>query len=133
MDLSHSLLFQNLVSLAQDQIANRESSCKALINHNHHTTIMDRTSSYAADLPHRSSLPDIPLTPRERQILEQTSLSVLDRHGHGSVPHSQSSESILNDVSPPPKPPLPGRYENVVTQLFWFIYQLFVSRTYILL
>ncbi|PSN45161.1 hypothetical protein C0J52_03933 [Blattella germanica] len=57
------------------------------------------------ELPQRSSLPDIPLTPRERQILEQTSSCVLDHHG---VTHSQSSESILNDASPPPKPPLPG-------------------------
>ncbi|KDR09115.1 guanine nucleotide-releasing factor 2 isoform X2 [Zootermopsis nevadensis] len=104
---------QNLVSLAQDQIANRESSCKALINNNHHAMITDRTSAYAADLPHRSSLPDIPLTPRERQILEQTSSSLLDRHGHGSLPHSQSSESILNEVSPPPKPPLPGRTHHI--------------------
>lgn len=101
--------FQNLVSLAQEQIANRENSSKALGGHGHHTTILDRTSSYGADLPQRSSLPDIPLTPRERQILEQTSSSVLDNHGLGSLSHSQSSESILNDASPPPKPPLPGR------------------------
>jgi hypothetical protein len=104
--------FQNLVSLAQEQIANRENTSKALGGHGHHTTILDRSSSYGADLPQRSSLPDIPLTPRERQILEQTSSSALDRHGVGSLSHSQSSESILNDASPPPKPPLPGRYEN---------------------
>lgn len=104
---------QNLVSLAQDQIAHRENSSKALGSHSHHTTIMDRTSSYGADLPQRSSLPDIPLTPRERQILEQTSSSVLDRHGLGSLSHSQSSESILNDASPPPKPPLPGRVHHM--------------------
>lgn len=102
-------LFQNLVSLAQEQIANRENSSKALGGHGHHTTILDRTSSYGADLPQRSSLPDIPLTPRERQILEQTSSSVLDNHGLASLSHSQSSESVLNDASPPPKPPLPGR------------------------
>ncbi|XP_069676852.1 guanine nucleotide-releasing factor 2 isoform X2 [Periplaneta americana] len=104
---------QNLVSLAQDQIANRETSSKALGLHNHHPAIMDRTSCYATDLPQRSSLPDIPLTPRERQILEQTSSSILERHGHGSMPHSQSSESILNDSSPPPKPPLPGRIHHM--------------------
>lgn len=114
----HSVFFQNLVSLAQDQIANRESSSKALSSHNHHMMIMDHTSSYVADIPQRSSLPDIPLTPRERQILEQTSSSVLDRHGYSSLPHSQSSESILNDTSPPPKPPHPGRYENHITQPF---------------
>lgn len=104
---------QNLVSLAQEQIANRENSSKVLGGHGHHTTILDRTSSYGADLPQRSSLPDIPLTPRERQILEQTSSSVLDSHGLGSLSHSQSSESILNDAGPPPKPPLPGRVHHM--------------------
>jgi len=102
-------LFQKLVALAQEQISNRENSSKALGGHGHHTTMLDRTSSYSAELPQRSSLPDIPLTPRERQILEQTSSSMLDSHGHGSLSHSQSSESVLNDASPPPKPPLPGR------------------------
>jgi hypothetical protein len=103
--------------LAQDQIANRESGSKALSNHNHHAVMMiiDHSSSYAADIPQRTSLPDIPLTPRERQILEQTSSTVLDRHSHGSVPHSQSSESILSDTSPPPKPPHPERYETHIT------------------
>uniref|UniRef100_A0AAG5D223 CRK SH3-binding GNRP n=1 Tax=Anopheles atroparvus TaxID=41427 RepID=A0AAG5D223_ANOAO len=51
----------------------------------------------------RTSLPDIPLTPRERDILEQTSLK--------TVRASHSTESILRDSSPPPppKPPLPDR------------------------
>lgn len=49
----------------------------------------------------RNSLPDIPLTPRERQILEETAIVP------GMVRSSHSSESILRDPSPPPKPPLP--------------------------
>ncbi|KAK4883634.1 hypothetical protein RN001_006953 [Aquatica leii] len=54
----------------------------------------------------RNSLPDIPLTPRERQILEQTSCVP------GKVRSSHSSESVLRDNSPPPKPPLPdGMYK----------------------
>lgn len=48
----------------------------------------------------RNSLPDIPLTPRERQLLEQN---------NGPVRNSHSSESILRDTSPPPKPPLPDK------------------------
>lgn len=53
----------------------------------------------------RNSLPDIPLTPREREILAQTS-------GGNSVGirNSHSSESVLGDPNqPPPKPPLPDR------------------------
>lgn len=47
----------------------------------------------------RTSLPDIPLTPRERDILEQTSTVVRPSH---------STESVLRDTSPTPsKPPLP--------------------------
>ncbi|XP_049847410.1 guanine nucleotide-releasing factor 2 isoform X3 [Schistocerca gregaria] len=108
---------QHLVTLAQDQIAHRESSTKATTNHiTHRGPLLDRASNYGlggTDFPQRSSLPDIPLTPRERQILEQTSTSVTDRHGISSVPHSQSSESILNDTSPPPKPPLPTRSYHI--------------------
>ncbi|KAK7793296.1 hypothetical protein R5R35_007622 [Gryllus longicercus] len=103
---------QNLVTLAQDQIANRETTIKSTanhVNHYHPPNSDHRSSAYALDLPHRNSLPDIPLTPRERQILEQTSSSMLERPGQNAIPHSQSSESILNDLSPPPKPPLPGR------------------------
>ncbi|KAL1505295.1 hypothetical protein ABEB36_004890 [Hypothenemus hampei] len=48
----------------------------------------------------RNSLPDIPLTPREREILVQTS--------NLPIRNSHSTESILRDSdSPPPKPPLP--------------------------
>lgn len=49
----------------------------------------------------RTSLPDIPLTPRERDILEQSQQKNLRT--------SHSIESILRDSSPPPKPPLPER------------------------
>lgn len=46
------------------------------------------------ELKQRVSLPDIPLTPREREILEQTS-----NHSFDTV-----------DAAPPSKPPLPDRY-----------------------
>lgn len=49
----------------------------------------------------RTSLPDIPLTPNERDILEQTQMKTMRT--------SHSIESILRDSSPPPKPPLPER------------------------
>lgn len=45
------------------------------------------------ELKQRVSLPDIPLTPREREILEQTS-----NHSFDTV-----------DSTPPSKPPLPDR------------------------
>ncbi|XP_055682871.1 guanine nucleotide-releasing factor 2 isoform X2 [Lutzomyia longipalpis] len=69
-----------------------------------------RTSSNTLQRPmidvasQRTSLPDIPLTPRERDILEQQSTR--------SVRSSHSTESILRDTSPPPKPPLPGRISD---------------------
>lgn len=48
----------------------------------------------------RNSLPDIPLTPREREILAQTSSG-----SGGIIRNSHSSESVLGEA--PPKPPLP--------------------------
>lgn len=55
--------------------------------------------------PQRTSLPDIPLTPRERDILEQSQVKQMRA--------SHSTESILRDSSPPPpKPPLPERSCN---------------------
>lgn len=45
---------------------------------------------------------DIPLTPREREILAQNSTL--------PIRNSHSTESILMDSdSPPPKPPLPAQ------------------------
>ncbi|XP_052092602.1 rap guanine nucleotide exchange factor 1-like isoform X4 [Mytilus californianus] len=61
----------------------------------------------------RASLPDIPLTPREKKILDDTSgMGLYDNaHLHGS----QSSDSIMHhsrdptgELPPPPKPPLPS-------------------------
>lgn len=49
----------------------------------------------------RTSLPDISLTPNQRDILEQTQMKTMRT--------SHSIESILRDSSPPPKPPLPER------------------------
>ncbi|CAG5095229.1 Similar to C3G: Guanine nucleotide-releasing factor 2 (Drosophila melanogaster), partial [Cotesia congregata] len=87
---------KNLVSLAHEKITNRQKPAPITTN--------NRTSGYGTEInSQRNSLPDIPLTPRERQILEQTAASsTLVRSSH-------SSESILRDSSPPPKPPLPDR------------------------
>ncbi|KYN12464.1 Guanine nucleotide-releasing factor 2 [Trachymyrmex cornetzi] len=84
---------KNLVALAHEKIANKQKPPSATNN--------NRTSGYGSELTQRNSLPDIPLTPRERQILEQTAAS------SSLVRSSHSSESILRDSSPPPKPPLP--------------------------
>ncbi|XP_076755650.1 C3G guanyl-nucleotide exchange factor isoform X4 [Xylocopa sonorina] len=87
---------KNLVALANEKIANRQKAATGTTN--------NRTSGYGSELtPQRNSLPDIPLTPRERQILEQTAATT------SLVRSSHSSESILRDSSPPPKPPLPER------------------------
>lgn len=68
-------------------------------------TSKSNTSSNTLQRPEvntqRTSLPDIPLTPRERDILDQSQSKNLRT--------SHSIESILRDSSPPPKPPLPGR------------------------
>ncbi|XP_015593863.1 guanine nucleotide-releasing factor 2 isoform X2 [Cephus cinctus] len=89
---------KNLVSLAHEKISNRQKPAAVVSNNS-------RISGYGPELtPQRNSLPDIPLTPRERQILEQTATS------NSLVRSSHSSESILGrDSSPPPKPPLPDR------------------------
>ncbi|XP_043276526.1 guanine nucleotide-releasing factor 2 isoform X3 [Venturia canescens] len=87
---------KNLVALAHEKISNRQKPPPITTN--------NRTSGYGSELtPQRNSLPDIPLTPRERQILEQTATT------SSLVRSSHSSESILRDSSPPPKPPLPDR------------------------
>ncbi|XP_012151078.2 C3G guanyl-nucleotide exchange factor isoform X3 [Megachile rotundata] len=87
---------KNLVALANEKITNRQKPAAVTTN--------NRTSGYGSELtPQRNSLPDIPLTPRERQILEQTAATT------SLVRSSHSSESILRDSSPPPKPPLPER------------------------
>ncbi|KAL9878775.1 guanine nucleotide-releasing factor 2 isoform X1 [Glossina fuscipes] len=52
----------------------------------------------------RTSLPDITLTPKERDSLEKTTSNPMRV--------SYSTESILRDTSPPPKPPLPHRSSN---------------------
>ncbi|XP_017064728.1 guanine nucleotide-releasing factor 2 isoform X4 [Drosophila eugracilis] len=65
------------------------------------STIMRVTDESFAQ---RTSLPDIALTPKERDILEQ--------HNVNPMRGSHSTESILRDTSPPPKPPLPNRASN---------------------
>ncbi|KRK05928.1 guanine nucleotide-releasing factor 2 isoform X12 [Drosophila yakuba] len=60
--------------------------------------------SAAESAAQRTSLPDIALTPKERDILEQ--------HNVNPMRGSHSTESILRDTSPPPKPPLPNRASN---------------------
>ncbi|KAL4219471.1 Rap guanine nucleotide exchange factor 1 [Mactra antiquata] len=74
-----------------------------------------------------NSLPDIPLTPREREILENTSdLGIYDNTG---IPVSRSADSVTmnnggtkfefppKENSPPPKPPLPQNAGVIVPQL----------------
>ncbi|XP_076257594.1 C3G guanyl-nucleotide exchange factor isoform X3 [Rhynchophorus ferrugineus] len=84
---------KNLIQLAQEKIS------KQLTNYN--TTPRSSFSNCGLEVQtQRNSLPDIPLTPREREILEKTSSTMPIRSSH-------STESILLDQIPPPKPPLP--------------------------
>ncbi|SPP86648.1 guanine nucleotide-releasing factor 2 isoform X8 [Drosophila guanche] len=57
-----------------------------------------------AAVAQRTSLPDIALSPKERASLEHRNVNPM-RGSH-------STESILRDTSPPPKPPLPNRASN---------------------
>lgn len=83
---------QNLVQLVQEKIKHQSYKTAPRLAY----------SNASLDMPaQRNSLPDIPLTPRERQILEETS------GNNCMVRSSHSTESILRDASPPPKPPLP--------------------------
>lgn len=85
--------FQTLISLAQEKISTQQTPYR--------NTPRCSYATLAEKPVQRNSLPDIPLTPREREILEQTS------NVPGMVRSSHSTESILRDSSPPPKPPLP--------------------------
>ncbi|KAH8420101.1 hypothetical protein KR009_005809 [Drosophila setifemur] len=62
------------------------------------------SAAESAAVAQRTSLPEIALTPKERDILEQ--------HNSNPMRGSHSTESILRDTSPPPKPPLPNRASN---------------------
>ncbi|KAH8289335.1 hypothetical protein KR054_003873 [Drosophila jambulina] len=62
------------------------------------------SAAESAAVAQRTSLPDIGLTPKERDSLEHCNVNPM-RGSH-------STESILRDSSPPPKPPLPNRASN---------------------
>lgn len=90
---------QSLVNLAHTKLSLKNNAI--LANSSKHKNGLHAESNG------RASLPDIPLTPRERQILSQAPHSNSSGKGMG---HSQSSESILEGhEAPPPKPPLPNR------------------------
>ncbi|KAF4520845.1 hypothetical protein B566_EDAN011160, partial [Ephemera danica] len=87
---------QNLVSLSRDKL-----SQKAVSNNSHHTPtpalhILGENNNVSGA---RSSLPDIPLTSRERHILQQTSTPLPTPSP--SILHSLSSESVLNNHEAP--------------------------------
>lgn len=98
----------NLVSLANEKIHERDNSIVSFThslpatNSSSSSNTLQRPSIDVAG--QRTSLPDIPLTPRERDILEQSSSK--------QIRTSHSTESILRESSPPPKPPLPNRNTN---------------------
>ncbi|XP_035773847.1 guanine nucleotide-releasing factor 2-like isoform X3 [Anopheles albimanus] len=86
----------NLVNLANEKLNDRDGNKQHILSSN---TLQRPTVDVGSQ---RTSLPDIPLTPRERDLLEQTCLK--------TVRASHSTENILRESSePPPKPPLPDR------------------------
>ncbi|XP_064458001.1 rap guanine nucleotide exchange factor 1-like [Ornithodoros turicata] len=106
-DLQNSI--QELVDIGRKNIQNKDLRGKST------TPVSTANGIYSTkNDSHRNSLPDIPLTPRERQILETTRIAPESGNGPSSVGplyHSASSDSILSSSTrteyPPPKPPLP--------------------------
>lgn len=96
-----------MVKLANEKLLERDAAMAAAAAAAAHNKTQHSNSSNTLQRPiidiagQRTSLPDIPLTPRERDILEQSSTK--------NIRTSHSTESILCDSSPPPKPPLPTR------------------------
>ncbi|XP_033727703.1 rap guanine nucleotide exchange factor 1-like isoform X2 [Pecten maximus] len=83
--------------------------------------VADQIYGSLADSNKRSSLPEIPLTPREKEILEHT--SEMGIYDNTPFTTSRSSDSISSnhlmmrkETSPPPKPPLP-RDQAVIHRL----------------
>lgn len=91
---------QHLATLADEKIAEQRNGGGSPAPPQSANMLQRPTIDVAAQ---RTSLPDISLTPRERDQLEQVSAGVRP---------SFSSENILCDASPPPKPPLPNRHTD---------------------
>ncbi|XP_035212635.1 rap guanine nucleotide exchange factor 1-like isoform X2 [Stegodyphus dumicola] len=108
---------KSLVQLSLDRLQHKD-----LRNSNDFSSQHGILSSPKPESPHRNSLPDIPLTPREREILEQTKISEVSTLPQ--LHHSASSDSILgsgnslrlSEVEPPPKPPLPAFRERITVE-----------------
>ncbi|XP_017470048.1 PREDICTED: guanine nucleotide-releasing factor 2 [Rhagoletis zephyria] len=101
---------RNLATLAQQKLKEREENAFKYAPSNVDAAVIadnaDASQNHLMRLPvevagQRTSLPDITLTPKERDILEKTNSN--------PIRASHSTESILRDTSPPPKPPLPNR------------------------
>uniref|UniRef100_T1J7M1 CRK SH3-binding GNRP n=1 Tax=Strigamia maritima TaxID=126957 RepID=T1J7M1_STRMM len=93
-----------LIQLAEEKRHNKESKTT--------NGIHNGVCGIKSDSPKRTSLPDIPLTPREREILEQTSFTVDDLQ-LASTPYSGSlNNGDTVDSTPPPKPPLPSNHSS---------------------
>ncbi|XP_041369599.1 rap guanine nucleotide exchange factor 1-like isoform X2 [Gigantopelta aegis] len=105
---------KDLSQLCIDKMANRKSSLPK-------SPGMNNGIPSHSENGKRQSLPDIPLTPRERQILKQT--SELGIYDNASITVSRSSDSISNQTmftfeeSPPPKPPLPQTGHSIIPRL----------------
>lgn len=99
---------KNLIALAQEKIQQHKSTNSHYMKN---SSSGGTASGSGLEVPQRNSLPDIPLSPREREILEKTSCATGGSNGGPTMRNSRSTESILRAESPPPpKPPLPERH-----------------------
>lgn len=94
---------KNLVGLAQQKLKEKEElNLKYAATSSENKISPNNLMRPPADMVgQRTSLPDIPLTPKDRDILEKAKSN--------PIRATHSTESILRDSSPPPKPPLPNR------------------------
>lgn len=91
---------QNLLKLSNEKLSTKDRSGTAK-----NSNSLDMLQKPTVDANgQRTSLPEISLTPNQRDLLEKSQTNTM-RSSH-------STESILRESSPPPKPPLPNRISN---------------------
>ena len=82
----------------------------------------------------RNSMPDVPLTPREKRILRETSLGAFDNplalDGAGPRPASPNTVDTNEDI-PPPKPYLPPGFD--LRKTLWVTIPIYVCGDRLLL
>lgn len=103
-----------LVDLAIEKLKAKEANCVGVSSCSTPTALANGSPATPklTSLPKKASMVDIPLTLREREILQQTDFVV---PSSSPLHHSLSSDSILGPShnEPPPKPPLPEGWDTL--------------------